>query len=168
MLARLTSSGLCWVVVTICVALAALQGPASALALDMSARSADEIRRRWSELRPGLTGSPYSTAPSISAPYAAGALRSAFSRDGLNAFNYARYLAGLPDDVVLDDGLTDLAQHGVVARSIAGQLMIVPVRADAGRPDDELYVLNDTGDVLWARLDGTQRLQTVIAELDRA
>lgn len=93
--------------------LCAVAAPA-ACALDTSTRSADEIRQRWTELQLGYIGPPYADVPSISAPYAAGTLRQGFLDDGLDAINYARYLAGLPDDVVPDPELNDLAQHGAV------------------------------------------------------
>jgi len=86
----------------------------SALALDTSMRSVADIRQHWSALKPTYAGSPYSSAPHTLAPYAAGSLAPGFLLDGLDAINYARYLAGMPDDVALDDQLTGLAQHGAV------------------------------------------------------
>src|SRR5665647_1424141 len=123
-------------VIIIALALAALAGPTSAFALDTSTRSAEEIRQRWSELRPAHTGAAYLTVPHISAPYAAGTLQQGFLQDGLNSINYARYLAGLPDDVVLDADLTDLAQHGAVLIA-AGEFSHTPSKpADM---DDAFY-----------------------------
>lgn len=55
----------------------------------------------------------------------------------------------------------------VVARAIAGRLVIVPVRAGVGDPDDELYVLNDTGAAVWAKLDGQRSVQAIVGELAR-
>ena len=52
------------------------------------------------------------------APYACGSLAPGFLQDGLNAINYARYLAGLPDDVTLDASYVDRAQHGSVLLAV--------------------------------------------------
>ena len=57
------------------------------------------------------------------------------------------------------------ASLGVVARSIDGELLIVPVQAGIGSRDDELYALNDTGAAVWSKLDGARSLQCIIAEL---
>jgi uncharacterized protein YkwD len=91
-----------------------VSAPSLASALDTSTRPASAIQRRWSELKPSYTGSPYAVAASTSAPYATGSLNAAFLQDGLNSINYARFLTGLPDDVVLDATYTDRAQHGAV------------------------------------------------------
>jgi uncharacterized protein YkwD len=83
-----------------------------------TARTAADIRRRWAELKPAFGGSPYAVAPALTAPYGAGSLAAGFLQDGLNAINYARYLAGLPDDVTLDAAYTDRAQHGAVLLAV--------------------------------------------------
>ena len=93
---------------------AALLVPQSAVALDTGSRTVEQIRQRWLQLAASYTGTPYETTPMTTAPYSAGSLKRAFLQDGLNALNYARYLAGLPDDVALDPTLTDRAQHGAV------------------------------------------------------
>jgi putative cell wall-binding protein len=92
----------------------------SALAADTASRTDAEIQARWRLLAPAYSGTPYASTPSWSAPYAAGSLASGFLNDGLKSVNYARYLAGLPDDVVLDASLNDKAQHGAVLLA-AGQ-----------------------------------------------
>ena len=75
-------------------------------------------------------------SPNITAPYTAGVLQYGLLADGLDAINYARYLAGLPDDVVLDPDLNDLAQHGAVLVA-AGEFSHTPSRpADM---DDAFY-----------------------------
>jgi uncharacterized protein YkwD len=96
-----------------CAVVVAL-APSLAHALDTSTRSASAIQQRWAQLKPAYNGSPYAVTPSVSAPYAAGSLNAAFLQDGLNSINYARFLAGLPDDVVLDATYTNRAQHGAV------------------------------------------------------
>ena len=86
--------------------------------LDTVSRSAADIRRRWSQLKPTYTGSPYAVAPTLVAPYARGSLAPGFLQDGLNAINYTRYLAGLPDDVTLEASFVDRAQHGSVLLAV--------------------------------------------------
>lgn len=89
-----------------------------AFAADTSSRTAAEINARWLQLRPVYTGSAYTVAPSLTAPHTTGSLASGFLQDGLNSINYARYLAGLPDDTVLDPTYTDRAQHGAVLLAV--------------------------------------------------
>jgi uncharacterized protein YkwD len=88
--------------------------PATALGLDTASRSAAQIQTRWSQLKPSYVGSPWAVVPGTASPYSTGSLNAGFLTDGLNSVNYARFLAGLPDDVVLDPGFVDGAQHGAV------------------------------------------------------
>ena len=53
----------------------------------------------------------------------------------------------------------------VVAREIAGELIIVPLVAGIGDMEDELYTLNETGKAIWDRLDGRATLSGIIADL---
>jgi hypothetical protein len=53
----------------------------------------------------------------------------------------------------------------VVARFIEGELLIVPLAAGIGDMEDELYTLNDTGQAIWQRLDGSRTLADVVSEL---
>ncbi|HEY9089124.1 MAG TPA: PqqD family protein [Anaerolineaceae bacterium] len=53
----------------------------------------------------------------------------------------------------------------VVAREIEGELIIVPLAAGMGDADDELYTLNETGRVIWSKLDGQRSLADVVREL---
>jgi hypothetical protein len=53
----------------------------------------------------------------------------------------------------------------IVARSIEGELIIVPLVAGIGDLEDELYTLNETGKAVWDRLDGKKSLKEVLAEL---
>ena len=53
----------------------------------------------------------------------------------------------------------------IVARSIEGELIIVPLVAGIGDLEDELFTLNETGKVIWDRLDGKKKLKEVLAEL---
>jgi hypothetical protein len=53
----------------------------------------------------------------------------------------------------------------VVAREIEGELIIVPLAAGIGDMEDELYTLNETGKVIWSRLNGTRSLRQIASEL---
>lgn len=53
----------------------------------------------------------------------------------------------------------------IVAREIAGELIIVPLAAGIGVMEDELYTLNETGRAFWRRLDGTTSLKGVAEAL---
>jgi hypothetical protein len=53
----------------------------------------------------------------------------------------------------------------IVARSIEGELIIVPLVAGIGDLEDELYSLDETGKAIWVRLDGKKKLKTVLEEL---
>lgn len=61
-------------------------------------------------------------------------------------------------------GTVCVPSEDVVARTIEGDLVIVPLVAGVGDADDELYTLNDTGRAVWERLDGRRTLKEV-AEL---
>jgi uncharacterized protein YkwD len=100
-----------------CVA-AMLAVVSQAAAAQTPQRSAAEINARWLQLQPVYEGTPYVVAPTLSAPFAAGSLQSGLLQDGLNSINYARFLAGLPDDVALDATYTDRAQHGAVLLAV--------------------------------------------------
>jgi hypothetical protein len=53
----------------------------------------------------------------------------------------------------------------IVARSIEGEIIIVPLVAGIGDLEDELFSLNETGKAIWDRLDGKKKLEEVLAEL---
>ena len=54
---------------------------------------------------------------------------------------------------------------GVVAREIAGELIIVPLVAGIGDMEGELYTVNQTGKAIWDQLTGTQTLREIVAAL---
>ena len=49
----------------------------------------------------------------------------------------------------------------VVAREIEGDMIIVPLVSGIGDADDELYTLNETGKMIWLKLDGELNLGQV-------
>lgn len=69
-------------------------------------------------------------------------------------------------DVTLDTAY--LPSDDVVARTIEGEIIIVPLVAGMGDTDDELFTLNETGQAIWSLLDGQRKLGDVVAELATA
>jgi len=53
----------------------------------------------------------------------------------------------------------------VVVREIEGEIVIVPLASGIGDIEDELYTLNETGQAIWNRIDGSRPLAEVIREL---
>jgi hypothetical protein len=53
----------------------------------------------------------------------------------------------------------------LVVREIDGQLIIVPIGTGIGDLEDELYALNDTARVVWAKLDGAHTVASIVDEL---
>jgi hypothetical protein len=53
----------------------------------------------------------------------------------------------------------------LVARVIAGELIIVPLVAGMGDMEDELFTLNESGRAIWDRLDGRDTLRQVAQAL---
>jgi hypothetical protein len=56
----------------------------------------------------------------------------------------------------------------VVARTIEGVLILVPLAAGIGDMEDELYTFNDTGKAIWERLDGRTSLSEIATALAEA
>lgn len=112
---------------------------AGTFVVDTATRSEDEIREMWARYQPTYSGSAYSVTPRTSAPYATGTLRPEFLQDGLRTLNFARYLAGLPSDVVLNSTHLSNAQHGAVLLA-AGVFSHTPPK-----PADMTQSFYDTG-----------------------
>lgn len=125
------------------VALAFAPVTAHGAIVDTAARDASAIRARWEAGRPLYTGTPYATAPSTVAPFAAGTLRPEFLDDGLRAVNFMRYLAGLPDDVALSADYTARNQAGSVINAANGVLDHSPTQP-AGM-SDSFHALGTSG-----------------------
>jgi hypothetical protein len=98
---------------------ALLLGATPALAADVgitlsATRTDAEVRALWSQLKPTYSGTPYVVTPSIKAPYAPGSVNAGFLSDGLGIINFARFLAGLPNDVTLDSNRNTDGQYAAV------------------------------------------------------
>ncbi len=50
-----------------------------------------------------------------------------------------------------------------VQRDVAGECILVPIRRNLTE-SNSIYVLNETGAVLWGRIDGTRSVQTISDE----
>lgn len=53
----------------------------------------------------------------------------------------------------------------IVAREIEGEIVIVPLVAGIGDMDDELYTLNESGQVIWQKMDGRRTLKDIVASV---
>jgi uncharacterized protein YkwD len=77
-------------------------------------RTKQEVKEKYEAYMPSFTDKPYLEMPLGGPDYAPGKLQQGFLEDGLHMANMARYLAELPDDLVLDDELNRKAQYGAV------------------------------------------------------
>jgi tetratricopeptide (TPR) repeat protein len=55
--------------------------------------------------------------------------------------------------------------ENVVAREVQGEFIIIPITSGIADLEDEIFTLNETGRVIWNKLDGKKSLQKVVAEL---
>lgn len=108
----------------------------------LPARTAQDIAAEWRKLMQPSSdpAHPYVTAPSASAPYAAGVLKSDYLKDGLNALNFYRYISGLPGDIAATDALNQSAAYGAVLLAAEGEFSHEP-----GRPADMPQSFYDKG-----------------------
>jgi uncharacterized protein YkwD len=86
------------------------------------------IKEKWKENKPGFASQPFSEKPSVVKPYSAGSLTQNYLNDGLNTLNFVRFLAGLSENVVMDNDLNIVAQHGAVLLAKTGFLSHTPSR----------------------------------------
>ncbi|MCI8423212.1 MAG: hypothetical protein HFF50_06750 [Lawsonibacter sp.] len=89
--------------------------------------SKEEIKELLAATYHTQTDEMYETAPSLSAPYAAGKMSQRAQNDFLARLNALRRLAGLPD-VKLDAAWCDEAQHCSVLLAAAGRLSHTPTQ----------------------------------------
>ncbi len=53
----------------------------------------------------------------------------------------------------------------VVARDIQGEFIIIPISNGVANMEDELFTLNESGRVIWEKLDGKKDLKKISVEL---
>lgn len=58
-----------------------------------------------------------------------------------------------------------IPSEDIVAREIESELIIIPLTAGIGDMEDELYSLNETGRIIWNKLDGVRTLAQIAGEL---
>lgn len=94
----------------------------------VSARTEQQLLEKWNKYLPlDIDRSKiYEVIPNISVPYSAGRLSEHVLQDGLNATNFARYLAGLPDDITLDYSIAEQQQAGAIINAKNGSLSHSP------------------------------------------
>jgi len=61
-----------------------------------------------------------------------------------------------------------LSTEGVAAREIDGELIIIPITSGIADLEDEIFRLNEIGQVIWNKLDGNRSLSDVARELTSA
>ncbi len=118
-----------WMALTTALLLTASSFATRSLAAEKTAATAYEARKSeilavWAKAKPRFPAgeSPYATAPSIQSPYKAGSLKPTFVEDGLKTLNFARFLAGLPDDVAADEALNKEGPHCAVLLAALNRL----------------------------------------------
>src|SRR3989338_6037316 len=57
------------------------------------------------------------------------------------------------------------ASEDVVARSVQGEFLIIPIASGIGDLEDEIFTLNEAGKAVWDNLDGKKALKDVIKDL---
>ena len=60
-----------------------------------------------------------------------------------------------------------LVLDSVVSSKLEDELFIIPVLAEIGKVDDNFFILNESGSIIWELLDGQRRLQDVVDELSQ-
>jgi len=94
----------------------------------LNGKTKQEIKAKSIEYAPRFKGDPFIETQNLEAPYKPGKLHSDFIEDGVKSANFARFLAGLPNDLVQDDALNELAQFGAVLTAAHGKLNHTPDR----------------------------------------
>ncbi|MEK4248059.1 S-layer homology domain-containing protein [Paenibacillus sp. FSL W7-1287] len=96
----------------------------------VNTRTEQDIYKKWQQYLPQAFNSDhlFEVEPKYSAPYSAGQLKQQVLKDAVNATNFARYLAGLPDDVTLDYSLAEQQQAGAVLMAELGTITHYPTK----------------------------------------
>jgi len=114
-------------------------------------RSAQEVAAMWKKLMmPAADHSaPYTTKPSTTSPYLPGALKAHYIRDGVNAINFFRFIAGLPDDIVSTAALNLQAQYGSVLLAAEDNFSHTPSKPADMKKDfyDKGYASTSTANI---------------------
>ena len=90
-----------------------------------------------------VSDSTYDEEPSTAAPYAPGRLSNQSMQDALNYLNLARYVAGVPANVTLNESYVEYAQASALVNALNGSMSHDPVRPSGMY--DELYEMGHLG-----------------------
>ncbi len=111
--------------------------------LSVEYRTQDEIRDFYRNNPAPFLANTYEETPSAVAPYNAGKLSAETQTYGLNALNQARFIAGLPADVTVNDSYVEKVQAGALVNAANNQLSHFP--SQPADMDDDLYNLGLSG-----------------------
>ncbi|MCR5204489.1 MAG: leucine-rich repeat protein [Lachnospiraceae bacterium] len=100
-----------------------------------------EIKKRISSIKDLKT--EYKENPDFTAPYAAGSLTDATLQNAVDWVNACRFIAGIPDNVTLDDNYTKLTQASSIVNYINETLSHYPEKPNG--MDDDLFNLGYEG-----------------------
>lgn len=57
------------------------------------------------------------------------------------------------------------SEENVVTRQIAGEFLLIPIIAGVGDLEDAIFTLNETGKIIWEKLNGEKTLREIVKEL---
>ena len=97
-----------------------------------------EIRARYELIKPFYSGETFDEQPSTIAPYSTGIVNREYLNDGLKFLNFQRFIAGLPDDVVLSEEWIDTSQKGAVLLAANNYMTHYP--SQPNDMDDDFYL----------------------------
>jgi hypothetical protein len=66
---------------------------------------------------------------------------------------------------VIDPDKIYITSEDVVARQIVGEFLLVPIASGIGDMEDALYTLNETGRLIWQKLDAHKSVNALVDEL---
>ncbi|MFD2670291.1 S-layer homology domain-containing protein [Marinicrinis sediminis] len=96
-------------------------------------RSKADIAAKWQQYKPMQEGMAYmdpdviyKEKPSLIPSYSAGEIKKPYILDGINATNFVRYLAGLPDDIEPDWTLASQQQTAALVNAVNDELTHYP------------------------------------------
>jgi S-layer homology domain len=100
-------------------------------------RSKQNIAEKWLLYKPMDMGTNYMSpdriyeiAPNLTIPFAPGKIKQEYIKDGINAVNFYRYLAGLPDDVTLDWSLEPQVQTAALVNAVNNRMSHDPEKPE--------------------------------------
>ena len=84
------------------------------------------IKSKYSSIQTSFSGGYFIKEPTITPSYTIGEVKKEVLQAGVDAINMVRYIAGIPNDIELDDGYTELNQHGAVLLTAINTLTHYP------------------------------------------